>query len=609
MLVVAGLLVGALAVAFRALADRPVDLVLFSGQDGAARDRGGGLGRRARAARGREGARLVALARLGLPRRPGVPGDRDRRRRRAVAAADLLPGFDTTPAVATGIAAGTAAVLRVPFTAVLLATLLVGSSAPDVAPIAVLAAAVGWIVAVALPNPEDRAAEAAEPGRGAARRSEPRKISRMTWSRRFRIRQNVRGNLWLVPLLGAVLGALLGGLVSTIDEHVDAPSVWTYSPETASNVLTAVVAAIAALTGFVVTVTVLVVQMATGTFSARYMRLWYRDRLLKATLATLIGTLTFSFALLSRTEQDFVPDLGVTIAGWLVAACLLLFVLFFDRFIHRLRPVAVAELVARAGRQAFDDAVRVADRPEIRWEPHVTTADPTFVVRASQPGAIQAVDPDGLVVWAREHDATIVLVRAVGDFVSPGTTLMRVYGGARDLGAAQHELEGLIALGDERTIEQDPAFAIRIMVDIAIRALSPAVNDPTTAVQILNHLEGLLATIGATDFARRAESAEGERIAVVMRARRWDDYLALGVTEIREYGASSIQVMRRLRATLLELHEAVREEHRAAVDDELCRLDAALGERWSDSVDRDRARAADGQGMGGPSAHGESAGP
>jgi H+/Cl- antiporter ClcA len=81
----------------------------------------------------------------------------------AVAAADLLPGFETTPAVATGIAAGTAAVLRVPFTAVLLATLLIGSSAAEVAPMAVLAAAVGWLVAVALPNPEDRRPGEEEP--------------------------------------------------------------------------------------------------------------------------------------------------------------------------------------------------------------------------------------------------------------------------------------------------------------------------------------------------------------------------------------------------------------------------------------------------------------
>ena len=144
----------------------------------------------------------------------------------------------------------------------------------------------------------------------------------MTWSRRFRLREGVRGSLWLVPCLGAVLGAILGSVVSLAGESVDLPSAWQYSPDTASTVLASIVASTAALTGFVVTVTVLGVQMATGTFSPRYLRLWYRDGVLKSTLALLVGTFTFSFALLRRISEDFVPNLGVTIAGLLTALSL-----------------------------------------------------------------------------------------------------------------------------------------------------------------------------------------------------------------------------------------------------------------------------------------------
>jgi H+/Cl- antiporter ClcA len=162
-LVGAGILVGALAVTFRALTDRPVDLVLFSGQQELPQV----------VAEGSAGVLAVLVIAKGLawslslgagfrggPVFPaiaiGVAG--------AMVGANALPGLATTPAVATGIAAGTAAVLRVPFTAVLLATLLLGSSAVEVAPIAVLAAAIGWLVAVALPNPEDRS-RAADPPR------------------------------------------------------------------------------------------------------------------------------------------------------------------------------------------------------------------------------------------------------------------------------------------------------------------------------------------------------------------------------------------------------------------------------------------------------------
>ena len=425
----------------------------------------------------------------------------------------------------------------------------------------------------------------------------------MTWARRFRLRESLLESLWVIPLVGAVLGGILGIFVSLADEHIGSPSQWQYSASTASTVLSSIIGATAALTGFVVTVTVLVVQMATGTFSARVMRLWYRDRMLKATLAVLVGTLTFSFSVLQWIDDDFVPDLGVTLSGLFVSLSLLFFILFFDRYIRRLRPAVVAADVASAARSMFAQAVRFADRPDIRWEHGTTRADPTLVVRANRGGAIQAVDPDGLVKWARARGVELVLPHPVGDFVQTGEVLVRVYG--REFGdSAAEELEGMIALGDERTFAQDPAFALRIMVDMANRALSPAVNDPTTAVQVLDHIGEVLGLIGRTDLEERAKPTSADRPdAVVMLARRWEDYVTLGLTEIREYGATSVQIMRRLRALIEELRETVRPEHRAALEEELRRLDATVADSWRDSVDLDRAGGADGQGIGGP-AHG-----
>ena len=329
----------------------------------------------------------------------------------------------------------------------------------------------------------------------------------MTWGRRFQRYEGFLESLWVVPAIGAALGGILGIVVAIADDHVAAPSFLQYSPSTASAVLAAIVGAAAALTGFVVTVTVLVVQMAMGSFSARVMRLWYRDPLLKLTLAMLVGTLTFSFSLLRRIDDDFVPDLGVTLAGLLISVSLLFFVVFFDRCIRRLRPVAIAADVASTARSTFEEVVRFADRPDIRWAFATTRADPSLVVRASRAGALQAVDPDGLVEWARAHDAELVLPHPVGDFVQTGGVVACVYGG--DFGDhAAEELEGMIALGDERTFDQDPAFAIRILVDIASRALSPAVNDPTTAVQVLDYVGEVLGLIGRTDLDERTKLAD-----------------------------------------------------------------------------------------------------
>jgi uncharacterized membrane protein len=424
----------------------------------------------------------------------------------------------------------------------------------------------------------------------------------VTWGFTFRLREYLRGSIWVLPLLGTIAGVILGSLSLILDRSVSVPAFWQYSPSTASTVLSAIVGSTAALIGFIVTVTVLVVQMATGTFSARYMRLWYRDRMLKAALTLLIGTLAFSFQLLRRVESSFVPNLGVTVAGALLLASLLVFMLYLDRVLHNMRPVAVAALVAKAGRRAFESAVQAAaspDAPDFMGGRYDPGREPVLRVRSPRAGSVQAIDGVGLVRWARRHRCLLVLPHVVGDFLPVGATLIAVYGDPPE--RSERALSGMVALGTERTIEQDPAFAIRIMVDIANLALSPAVNDPTTAVQVLDHLGEMLRMIGSTDLAgestRKGAPSAG---SVVIHARRWEDFLELGVTEIREYGATGIQVNRRLRAMLEELRETVRPEYRPAVEDELTRLAASVASAWADSPDLDRALAADRQGIGGP---------
>ena len=433
----------------------------------------------------------------------------------------------------------------------------------------------------------------------------------MSWSTRFRVRQFVRGSIWLVPVLGGIAGTLCGIAAAESGRLWEPPDGCTYSAGTAQAVLASVVGASVGLTGFVVTVGVLIVQMATGTFSARYMRIFYRDRLLKAVLAMLVGTLTFSYGLLRRVEQDSVPSLGVTLAGFFLATGVLLFLVFLNRSIHRLRPVAVAALVAQAGRRSFLDLlheVEEADAPVHVLGAYVSRTPPTLVVPSLHAGAVQALDTTGLTRFARERDCLIVVRPAVGDFVSQGAALFEVYGAGPLDDATAARLLSMIVLGVERTIEQDPAFAIRVMVDIAIRALSPAVNDPTTAVQVLDHLGETLRLLGATGRpAPDPDGAEAASPGLVVRARSWDDIVELAFTEIRQYGGSSVQVVRRLRAVLEDLREQVKPEYRAAVDEELRRLDATVDEHWSRSVDLDLARLPDGQGIGGPRTGGREA--
>jgi uncharacterized membrane protein len=324
----------------------------------------------------------------------------------------------------------------------------------------------------------------------------------MTWAARFRIREYLRESLWVVPFLGAVAGLLGALVVVSIDQHVKVLPQWAYSPSTASTVLSAVAGAVAALTGFVVTITVLVVQMASGTFSPRYMRLWYRDPVLKGVLALLIGTLAFSFSLLRRIEAKFVPDLGVTTAEVLLIVGLVMFVLFLNRFVHRLRPVAVTALLAKGVRKSLrGDMSGTRDIRDVFAGPLEGMDEPAaLAVRGSLPGAIQAVNLSRLATWACQHDCLVVMRHSVGEFVEAGELLFEVYGNPGRADAAERVLRGVVALGLERTIEQDPAFALRVMVDVANKALSPAVNDPTTAVQVLDYLGDSLRVIGEADL-------------------------------------------------------------------------------------------------------------
>ena len=120
----------------------------------------------------------------------------------------------------------------------------------------------------------------------------------MSWAVRFQLRQHLRQSLWAVPLVGAAVGAVLAIADGWLEDRVSVPSGWSYSASTATSVLSTVSGAMIGLIGLVVTIGVLVVQMATGTLSPRFMRLWYRDRLQKVVLASFTATFVFSFALL-----------------------------------------------------------------------------------------------------------------------------------------------------------------------------------------------------------------------------------------------------------------------------------------------------------------------
>jgi uncharacterized membrane protein len=213
---------------------------------------------------------------------------------------------------------------------------------------------------------------------------------------------------------------------------------------------------------------------------------------------------------------------------------------------------------------------------------------------------VLAFDVTGLVNMARAVDGVIELVPQVGDFVAKGDTLFRVLGSRETLN--EDLLHQRIALGAERTIEQDPAFPLRIIVDIASKALSPAINDPTTAVLALDQLHHLLRNLGTRKLDTGLVRDRDERPRLVYRTPDWEDFVELAVTEIRQFGATSIQVARRLRAMLEDLIAVLPPERRPSLKAELLRLQRSSERAFADPEDRAQAEQGDSQGLGGAAA-------
>ena len=253
----------------------------------------------------------------------------------------------------------------------------------------------------------------------------------LSWGIAFRIRQYLKGSLWLVPLAGALLGAVAGPICDRARYGLRPPErAGSTHPGRRRRCSRRSSPHPRRSPGFVVTVSVLVVQIAIDSLSSRYMRLWFRDPMLKAALAVLLGTLTFALQNLRRVNADFVPDLSVTIAGGLLVLGVLLFLLFLDRALHLVRPVAVAARRSqRASARSTEDAARAAaspDRPDfVVGEYRTDETIRPWSSGAPRPAHSRRSTRRASCASRAAHDCQIVFLHAVGDFISVGAPRVR----------------------------------------------------------------------------------------------------------------------------------------------------------------------------------------
>jgi uncharacterized membrane protein len=406
------------------------------------------------------------------------------------------------------------------------------------------------------------------------------------------LRLRLRRSLIAIPAVYVVVAGALGMLVPELDERIDGSGAGL---ATARDVLTSTATGMIAFTGFVVAGLLVVVQFAAGQYSPRLV-LWFRsDPLIKHATGCFLASFVYALVALAWLEQDneeLSPNLTLTVAIALIVMSSVLFLVLLQRVTDRLRPRSLYGSVARAGIHAARETY-----PQQLGEPGDDGAwrrdDPT-VIPAARPGVVVATDRARLIAAAQGAGATIELVPAVGEFFGPHDDLLRVHGGA---GIDPRRLRSAVLVADERTIEQDPAFALRIVVDTAIRALSPAVNDPTTAVQGLDVLEVMVRELAARDLEVSLARDDAGAVRLVWPAPSWADVLDLAFDEIRQYGAGSIQVCRRMRAVLDDLRAATPPLRHAAIEEHLRRLDLAVESAFAEG-ERELAMVPDPMGLG-----------
>jgi len=418
----------------------------------------------------------------------------------------------------------------------------------------------------------------------------------MTWLQRYRVRHYLQNSIWVWPAVSIVVAIIASRLLHWVEATMELEA--SINPETARSVLGALAGAMFTFIVFVCSSLLLVVQLASAQLSPRVIATMFRDPVTKLTLVVFVFTFTFVLSAMIRIGTS-VPLLVTHVAAYGCAASIGVFLYLIDHVGKMLRPSGVLHAVASHAHVVIDDVYprNLSESPEGQSEP-VRQMDATMARTVACPtdGAVLAFDVQGLVVLGERYDCQIEVIPQVGNFMATAYPLFRVHGGA-DL--PDEALRQCIALGVERTMEQDPMLAFRLIVDIASKALSPAINDPTTAVLALDRIQHLLRHVGSRRLDDERVRDSMGRVRLLYRTPGWRDFVTLAVTEIRHFGGSSIQVARRLRAMLEELIEALPEERAEPLRQELNLLNKSSERFFQDPEDRALANVSDSQGVGG----------
>ncbi len=365
---------------------------------------------------------------------------------------------------------------------------------------------------------------------------------------------------WVVPAGWCLLAVVLGIALPLVDQGVGTiPLAFESGPDGARSVLSTIAGAMISVTGLVFSITIVVLQLASSQFTPRVLQTFLDDRVTQHTLGVFAASFLYALTVLRGVQSeslggpDAVPQLAVTFAYLLVLGAVGMFLTFIH---HITTAISVDAVIGRVAGQCRDLIERSeAEAQDLPGErPDLPRMARQAVVASPRSGYVDLVDRHRLAEIAARHDVRVEVLLPLGTFVAAGSPLAMVQSGGdvSDTDWAQ-TLHGGLSVRDERSMEQDLSFGLRRLVDIAERALSPGVNDPTTAVQVVNQLHDLLRLIAKTPDPLPVSSDEDGVPRVVTDEWTFERYLDLAVDEIAHWGSDSLQIPVRLDAMLVDL--------------------------------------------------------
>jgi uncharacterized membrane protein len=415
----------------------------------------------------------------------------------------------------------------------------------------------------------------------------------------FRLLSHIRSSLWFVPVVCVLAGIVISIGTIAIDRHYDydlVPESLTGGPDAAVAVFSTVAASMVSLAALVLTVTMVVVQLAMQQFSPRIVQTFLQDKPSQFAIGLFVATFTHAMVALRevRFEADgTVPGVAVLVAYLLVVLCIMVLVAYVHHIGQSLRVASLIELVGNRTRALLDEAY--PESGEAGGD-RAADDDGRFLL-APKSGVVSNIGHDRLVEVARAAGCSLRLIPALGEFVAAGAPLLEVEGDPTDLD--KRRAVSSLVLSLERTLDQDVAYGLRMLVDMAERAVSDSpFLDPTTAVQAIDRLYDCLRQLAGRSFPDGVHrDADGE-VRLTVSSMDWDAYVHLAFDEIRMAGAASPQISRRLRASLLDLKTVASLERQVVLDEQLRLLEASTSAALGDSPDVALAMGTDRQGLG-----------